>query len=268
MINPAGARLAAAEEAANAAGRLALEHFRGRAGLVIEAKVNAQDVVSRADRDVEALIRARVAAHFPDDGFFGEESGITPGTSGFLWIVDPIDGTSPFLFGLPHWCVSIAVCEGSRAVAAAIAAPIREEIYTARAGGGARLNGALLTVPSRLTLANGLVGIGANHRVPARPTARVIERLLDAGGMFYRNGSGALMLAHLAAGRLAAYWEAHMNAWDAVAGLLIVAEAGGRCAPFCPDGDLAKGDVVLAAAPDAWDGMQALLESSTSDVIR
>jgi myo-inositol-1(or 4)-monophosphatase len=255
----AEAREAALEAIAGAAGALALDFFERRAELEVEAKANAQDIVSRADREVEALIRARVAERFPEDGFLGEEYGATAGASGFQWVIDPIDGTSPFLFGLPHWCVSIAVRKGADTVAGAIAAPTRGELFTARRGGGARLNGAPLRAPADLTIRNGVVGIGANHRVPPGPTARVVERLLAAGGMFYRDGSGALMLANVAAGRLAAYWEAHMNAWDCLAGLLIVAEAGGRCAPFCPDGDLAPGDAVLAASTGAWDGMLGIL---------
>jgi myo-inositol-1(or 4)-monophosphatase len=260
MNDPAQDRHAAAEEIARAAGALALDFFSRRAELTVEAKANAQDIVSRADREVEALIRARVAERFPDDGFLGEELGATPGASGYVWVIDPIDGTSPFLFGLPHWCVSIAVQSGRESVAGAIAAPTRGEVFTARRGGGAFLNGVALQIRPDLTVQNGVIGIGANHRTPPRAAAHVIERLLEAGGMFYRNGSGALMLAHVAAGRLAGYWEAHMNAWDCLAGLLIVAEAGGRCAPFCPDGDLLPGDAVLAMAPGAWDGMRSVLD--------
>jgi len=260
MNDHAAERAAAAAEIAGAAGALALDFFARREDLVVEAKANAQDIVSRADREVEALIRARVAAAFPDDGFLGEEFGATPGTSGYRWVVDPIDGTSPFLFGLPHWCVSIAVHDGRETIAGAIDAPTAGERYVARLGGGAELNGRRLRISADLTIRNGVIGVGANHRTPPRAAARVIERLLAAGGMFYRNGSGALMLAHVAAGRLAGYWEAHMNAWDCLAGLLLVAEAGGRCAPFCAGRDLAEGDAVLAMAPGAWDGMKAVLD--------
>lgn len=253
-------RLALAEETAREAGALALDFFMRRGELEIEAKTSAQDIVSRADREVETLIRARVAASFPDDGFLGEEFGATAAASGFTWVIDPIDGTSPFLSGLPHWCVSIAVHDGRDTVAGVIAVPTAGEVFTARRGGGARLDGRPLRVPETLNVLNGVVGIGANHRTPPRAAAQVIERLLGAGGMFFRNGSGALMLAHVAAGRLAGYWEAHMNAWDCLAGLLITAEAGGRCAPFCEGRDLSEGDAVLAAAPGAWDGLRAVLD--------
>jgi myo-inositol-1(or 4)-monophosphatase len=259
MSDAAADRAAAAEEIARAAGVLALDFFAHRTELSVESKLNAQDMVTRADREVEALIRARVIKRFPDDGFLGEELGSAPGSSGFTWAIDPIDGTTPFLFGLSDWCVSIALRAGGQTIAGAIAAPTRGELFAARRGGGARLNGEVLRIPSGLTILNGLVAIGANHRVPPGPTARVIERLLAAGGMFYRNGSGALMLAQVAAGRLAAYWEAHMNAWDALAGLLVVEEAGGRCAPYCENLDIASGDAVLAAAPDAWCGMRSVL---------
>jgi 3'-phosphoadenosine 5'-phosphosulfate (PAPS) 3'-phosphatase len=111
------------EEIAQTFGRLALGFF-SRRGELMEAKANAQDIASRADRDVEAPIRARVAGRLPDDGFFGEELGATPGASGYTWVIAPIDGTSPFLLGLPHWCVSIAVRAGGTTVAGAIAAPL------------------------------------------------------------------------------------------------------------------------------------------------
>jgi myo-inositol-1(or 4)-monophosphatase len=132
MNDAVAERHAAAEEIARAAGRLALDFFSRRDELVVEAKANAQDIVSRADREVEELIRARVTERFPDDGFLGEELGATPGASGYTWVIDPIDGTSPFLFGLPHWCVSIAVQSPGVTVAGAIAAPTRDEVFTAR----------------------------------------------------------------------------------------------------------------------------------------
>ena len=218
------------------------------------------DPVTEADREAERVIRRVIAEHYPDHGILGEEHGNVGLDRDYVWVIDPIDGTSPFLSGLPHWCVSIAVHDGRDTVAGVIAVPTAGEVFTARRGGGARLDGRPLRVPETLNVLNGVVGIGANHRTPPRAAAQVIERLLGAGGMFFRNGSGALMLAHVAAGRLAGYWEAHMNAWDCLAGLLITAEAGGRCAPFCEGRDLSEGDAVLAAAPGAWDGLRAVLD--------
>jgi myo-inositol-1(or 4)-monophosphatase len=252
MSDPVSDRFAHAAAVAGAAAEMALAHFRHREELVVEAKANAQDVVSRADREVETLIRDAVARAFPEDGFLGEEFGATLGTTGFTWIVDPIDGTTPFLAGLPHWCVSIAVRRGGTTEIGAIAAPTRDALYLARRGAGATLNGVALRDTGSLTLRNGLAGIGASHRVAPEVVAAAIGRLLAAGGMFYRDGSGALMLAEVAAGRLAAYWEPHMYPWDALAGLLLVAEAGGRTALYRPDRSVGRGDRVLAASEAAW----------------
>ncbi len=102
-------RLLLAERVARAGGEKALAYFNQRDTLVVETKHDLQDVVSRADREVEQMIDQQIRASFPDDGFLGEEYGLQPGTSGYTWVVDPIDGTSPFLNGMPNWCVSVAV---------------------------------------------------------------------------------------------------------------------------------------------------------------
>lgn len=221
------ARLALAQTIARAAGAIALGYFRDRQNLKIDTKLNGQDVVSIADKEVELFLRREIAAAFPGDGILGEEFGLQPGGSGFLWVMDPIDGTSPFVNGIPAWCVSIAVMQADTTVAGVIFAPSTGELYAARRGAGATLDGVRLVLSDDVTLQTGVMGLGANHRVPARQVADFVERLLDSGGMFIRNGSGALMLAYVAAGRLAAYYEPHMNAWDCFAGLLMVEEAGG-----------------------------------------
>ena len=116
------ARLALAEKIAREAGAKALDYFKQRETLVIETKRDPQDVVSIADRDVEQLIRARVSEAFSQDGFLGEEYGLNEGTSGYTWVVDPIDGTSPFVNGMPNWCVSIAVLKDGEPVIGVIQA--------------------------------------------------------------------------------------------------------------------------------------------------
>jgi myo-inositol-1(or 4)-monophosphatase len=258
-MDEVGARHALLVGLAGAAGARALEHWHARADLVIEEKASPQDVVSAADRDVETLVRAAVRDGFPEDGFYGEEFGAEAGRSGFVWAIDPIDGTSPFLAGLPHWCVSVAVRRGDATVAGAIAAPLLAEVFETRRGGGARVNGLPLRLDPAVTIRNGQTAIGASARTDPAEAAGLVERLMRRGGMFYRNGSGALMLAYVAAGRLTGYYEPHMHAWDCLAGLLLVEEAGGRVLPY-PEGRLEDGGRVLAAAQGAFDDLLAVAE--------
>lgn len=256
----------AAETLAAEAAALALDFFHRRDDLVIETKAGAQDVVSRADREVEDLIRRRIAALFPDDGYMGEEGGTQAGHSGFTWVIDPIDGTSPYLAGLPHWCVAIAILQDGQTVAAVTHVPMAEEVFSARKDAGCTLNGAPLRMGETATLASALIGVGASHRSDPAQIGAVIAHLLAAGGAFYRNGSGAIMLASVAAGRLGAYFEPHMNAWDCLGGLLMVREAGGIAAPYCADGNLDPGGMVLAAAPLVWPGFVSVLTAAGCSV--
>ncbi|WP_127145592.1 inositol monophosphatase family protein [Pelagibacterium montanilacus] len=242
------------------AGALALDYFHRRDTLVIENKANAQDVVSIADKNVETLIRERVFAAFPEDGLIGEEHDDVPSRSGYTWVVDPIDGTSPFVAGLPDWCVSIAVRDETRTVASAIFVPCQDDLYHALRGEGAWLNERKLAMDPDLSLRNGLTGMGANYRLPISLITTFAERLIGIGGMFYRNGSGALMLAYVGAGKLAGYYESHINAWDCLAALLIVEEAGGYVNDFAAHGDLHKGDEVFAAAPAAREDLLKISE--------
>jgi myo-inositol-1(or 4)-monophosphatase len=258
MTPEISARHAFALTLAQEAGALALAHFNARDALVVETKADPQDVVSRADREVEYLIRARLADEFPQDAILGEEGGGAAG-DGFTWVIDPIDGTMPFLSGLPHWCVAIAVVDAQATVLAVTHAPVLGETYDAMRGGGARLNGAALSVNPEQGLAGRMTAIGASHRTSAVHVAQVVEGMMGAGGIFYRNGSGALMLASVAAGRLAGYYEPHMNAWDCLGGMLMVAEAGGGVVPFDLAAMLGTGGGVMAAAPRAFDQLQGIV---------
>jgi len=256
------ARLALAENVAREAGALARYYFDNRAQLAIETKADPQDVFSIADRNVETLIREAVAGAFPEDGFLGEEFGLSEGASGFTWVVDPIDGTSPFIFGIPNWCVSISLLHELRTVAGVIFVPPVDELFSCRLGGGATLNGASLALSDKVTLRTGLTGLGANFRVPRETVVRFVDELMAIGGIFIRNGSGAMMLTQVAAGRLVAYYEPHMNGWDCLAGLLMVREAGGWTGPL-PDGDLlAEGGPVIAAAPGAARELEEIVACS------
>ncbi len=253
------ARFTLAKSAAKKAGDVALEYFRNRDRLRIEEKTGGQDMVSQADREVEAIIRAEIREHFPDDGIIGEEYGVEDGAAAFTWVIDPIDGTSPFVSGIPAWCISIAIVSGRRHVAGIIYAPCTGELYSALAGAGATMNEVPIKVSATMTIADGILGVGANHRVPAVAISDFVRRLLERGGMFTRNGSGALMLAYVAAGRLAGYYEPHINAWDCLAGLCLVREAGGWTNDFLEDFDFDKGGPVIAASPGTRDDLLGLI---------
>ncbi|MEJ5081382.1 inositol monophosphatase family protein [Ochrobactrum sp. MYb379] len=246
------ARFKLAQDIAREAGALALDYFNRRETLVIETKRDPQDVVSIADRNVEQLINESVSAAFSDDGFLGEEYGLNAGSSGYTWVVDPIDGTSPFVNGMPNWCVSIAVLRDGEPVIGVIKAPCFDELYASAKGQGATLNGKKLMLDETRTIRNAVTGIGANNYVTPQVVAKIVEDLLEAGGTFIRNGSGALMIAYVAAGRLVGYYEPYMHAWDCMAGFCLVREAGGYTHPFPTEGEqLTKGSKVFVAAPGA-----------------
>jgi myo-inositol-1(or 4)-monophosphatase len=261
-------RLDLARQVASEAGRAAYGFWLDRGALAVESKAGAQDLVSEADRSVERLIRRGIGAKFPQDGFLGEEYGLTAGTSGYTWVIDPIDGTTPFLSGMPNWCVAIALLHGVECVAAVTEVVTHGETFSAFRGEGAWLNGHPLRTPQNFGIGNALVGIGASAKSDPLQAGEHVRALLQAGGMFFRNGSGALMLAYVAAGRLAGYFEALMHPWDSLGGLLLVAEAGGRVAPFRNSHDLEAMDRVLAAGPAAWDDLVALFEPDPADTAR
>ncbi|QFY62863.1 inositol monophosphatase (plasmid) [Rhizobium grahamii] len=253
------ARLALAQAIAREAGAVALDYFNRRDTLVIETKRDLQDVVSVADREVEELIRARILAAYADDGILGEEYGLQSGSSGFTWVVDPIDGTSPFVNGMPNWCISIGLLYSGVPVVGVIFAPCHDEMYAGGLDMGATLNGKKLTLDPSRNIRNAVTGIGANSHVTPATVAKIVEDLLTAGGNFIRNGSGALMLAYVAAGRLVGYYEPYMHAWDCLAGYCLVKEAGGWYHVFPTEGEkLTKGAPVIATAPGAIDDLKAI----------
>lgn len=258
---PDDARFVLARSVIIDAGALAATYFADLGALGVEQKLNGQDVVSIADRAVEALIRSRIIAAFPDDGFLGEESGLSDGTSGFVWVVDPIDGTSCFVHGLADWCVSIALTRGELTEFGLVHHVAAGEVFVAARGRGAFMNGAPIHVDTSGTIGTGLTGLGANLRVPAMSVSGFAHGLLDAGGMFFRNGSGALMLTYVACGRLIAYYEAHINSWDCLAALCLIREAGGWTAPF-PEANLLAGGPVIAAAPQIREPLLALIDAA------
>ncbi len=252
-------RFEVAQAIAREAGELALAFFRKFDDLQVTQK-GAQDMASEADVAVEAVIRDRLAARFPEDGFFGEECGICDerGDGERLWVVDPIDGTACFVAGIPVWCVSIAYVVGDESVIGVVYDPNADEMFAARQGSGATLNGQPLRPSDADSLTGGMVGVGYSTRTAPAPAIDFLGGLLAAGGMFIRNGSGALMIAYVAAGRLLGYYEAHLNSWDGAAAVAIVREAGGWTSDLLAGDGLLQGDVIVAAGPRLAPAMKRL----------
>ena len=251
-------RFIQAAEVIKEAGHLALDYFRNREQLQIETKSEPQDVVSIADRNVEELIRERLLSAFSGDGFLGEEQGLVKGSSDWTWVVDPIDGTSCFLTGMHAWCISIALMHGDEPVAGLIFDPNAGELFSARKNHGCSVDGKPAFCLDADSLKNGLMGLGTSHRVPPEPCSQFIQKLLEEGGMFIRNGSGALMLAYVAAGRLLGYYEPHINAWDCLAGIVLVKEAGGVVNDFLAGEGLLNGNPILVCGANVKSDLESL----------
>lgn len=253
-------RFRAAQGIVREAGQVAADLYRRRGELVIERK-GRQDFVSRADKECEAFVMAEVLRLFPEDGFLGEEGGAQASRSGLTWIIDPIDGTSNFLAGVPVWCVSLGLVQERVSVAGVIFNPVTDELYAAQAGGGATLNGKRIRVSDAPKLDEARLMLGFSYRRPVAEHVTAIDACLNASCEYARFGSGALGLAFAADGRFDGYYEAHINAWDVAAGLVIVKEAGGWHNDFFgPADSFAKGNVILAANPKLAEPLRALLK--------
>lgn len=243
-------------DAIRGAGALAAEGFGRQTGRASRMK-GPQDFLTETDGAVEAYLRARVAEAFPEDGFLGEETGGVPGDR--TWVVDPIDGTANFARAIPHFCVAIGFVADGETRLGAILNPVLDELYVARLGRGAEMNGRPIRVSDTSDIAAASFELGWSNRLPADAYIAAVRSLLDAGGNVRRGACGALGLAYVADGRSDGYAELHMNAWDCVAGLLLVREAGGVTGPFLSLGGLAGGGPVLGAAP----GVAAPLSRAT-----
>ncbi|WP_022889347.1 inositol monophosphatase family protein [Agromyces italicus] len=267
------------------------------AGVEVAAtKSTPTDIVTATDRDTEALIRERILAARPDDGILGEEDTARVGTSGLTWVVDPIDGTVNFLYGLPSWAVSIAVVEGPaepsswHALVGVVVNGSTGEVFEASAGGGARVSGGVvggmlpraasaasagsvgsaasaesapqaLQVNTGVPLARALVGTGFGYSAERRrEQAEVLLAVLPQVRDVRRNGSAALEMSALAAGRLDAFYERGLAPWDHAAGALIAREAGAVVGGA--RGGREGEELVVAAAPGLYEELVAALAAA------
>jgi|RhiMetdeSRZDD1v2_1073273.scaffolds.fasta_scaffold08320_15 myo-inositol-1(or 4)-monophosphatase len=239
------------------AGQQAKERYLRRHELKIESK-GVQNFVSEADRLCEQTISGAIAAAFPNDSIIGEEHGVLDRGKEALWVIDPIDGTTNFLRGLPLWCVSIAVISDNEPVAGIIYNPVMGELHSARRGGGAWLNGTPIKVSSVTSLEQARIGLAFSYRRNLEQHVRVVSACFEANCEFTRLGSSALGMAYSADGRLDGFWASHAFAWDVAAGIIIMREAGGWVSDFMADEALNAGNTILAAPPSLVPKLQKL----------
>lgn len=251
--------LATAEEA----GRMLIEDRPAGGPDVVQTKSSPTDVVTQMDQAAERLIVERLLAVRPRDGLLGEEGASGAGESGVRWVIDPIDGTVNYLYDLPDWAVSIAAEVAGRSVAGVIVIPRRGEVYTAVRDGGAQVRAAdgtvrELSVNTGVPLNRALVATGFGYAAERRAhQARVLTGVLTEIRDIRRSGSCCVDLCSLAAGRVDAYYERGVQAWDIAAGSLIAEEAGAHVGGL--HGAPAGPEFAVAAAPDLFAALHDLL---------
>ena len=257
--------ISTASEIARRAGALLMEYFAR--GVKTEYKgTGTVDVVTDADRASEKLIVESLRDTFPDHGIVGEEGSRSQSSGGYLWYVDPLDGTTNFAHGFPVFCVSLGLVRNGEVIAGIIYDPTRNELFAAERGSGASLNGESIHVSKVATLAESLLGTGfPSKKRHANPNIHFYHQLTLKSHGLRRPGSAALDLSCVASGRYDGYWEFKLNAWDTSAGVLLVEEAGGRVTHV--DGskfDVAESRDVLATNglihQELMDEMQAIMQ--------
>ena len=251
-----------ASSLAREAGRMVRE---GRLGGITSAstKSSETDMVTEFDRASEKLIVQRLAVLRPDDAIVGEEGTDTDGPSGLRWLIDPIDGTTNFLYGLPGYNVSIAARTDEGTQVGAVYLPATDELFTAIRGGGARLNGESIHCSATSVLRHALVATGFSYLPERRAAqARRVAAVIPVVRDIRRSGAAATDLCYVAAGRLDVYYEQWLGPWDVAAGELVAREAGCRTGSF--DGGPVHPSNVLVTNPMLFDPMVQLLAATQS----
>jgi myo-inositol-1(or 4)-monophosphatase len=256
MTNPNATRYEFALALIKDAGALAHSYFKKRNELTIKSK-GMQDMVSEADLNTELLIRNRIEAQFPHDAFLGEETGLSDfEPKQGIWVVDPIDGTQPFVSGMSSWCVSIAFVKDGALQFGMVFAPERGELFSGGIGFPATLNGNPVERHPGRSVREGITGVGYSMRVKPQAYLDFFGRLLSEGGMFYRDGSGALTLCYVACGRLVGYVEPHINSWDCLGAIAVIHAAGLKTNDFLGNDGLRKGNWLIAGNGEVYEALE------------
>jgi myo-inositol-1(or 4)-monophosphatase len=258
----AEAALALAIAAAREAGALLLELGRSPA-TGIRSKSSATDLVSAADDRAERAIVTAIRRQRPEDALVAEEGSSAPGSSGVSWYVDPLDGTINYLYGIPHWSVSICCADAGGPLAGVVFDPVRDELFSATRGGGARLGERRLSITDKSDLATSLIATGFGYDGAQRVTqARILAAILGEVRDVRRFGSAALDLCWVAATRYDGYFESVEKPWDWMAGAMLVREAGGRVTELTPANPAFPH--IVASGAGIHDDLVALLERATT----
>jgi myo-inositol-1(or 4)-monophosphatase len=221
-------------------------------------KSSATDLVTHCDRSAESVIVARIRAERPDDSILGEEGADHLGSSGFTWHLDPIDGTTNFVYGMASWCTSVAVLDAQGSVAGAVYVPESQELFSASRGAGATLNGRDIHCSTTTDLSQALVATGFGYKAELRTIqAQRLSALISSIRDIRRSGSAAIDLCSVACGRVDAYYEDNLNSWDIAAGDLIAREAGAISTGF--DGGPSTAAHLVVASPGIHARLRALI---------
>lgn len=239
-----------AVRAARVAGQIIVRGFENRSDLIKETK-GVNDYVTLIDKEAEQAIINKIQQSYPDHSFLGEESGETHGAdTEYQWVIDPLDGTTNFIKGIPHFSVSIALLHKGRLDQAVVFDPIRSEIFTASRGQGAQLNGYRIRTTKPKDLSETVLATALPFKEKAQfgEFALSLNKIFRECGDIRRGGSAALDMAYVAAGRMDGYWERGIKAWDIAAGELLVREAGGLVTDFVGNNDpMYKGEIVAGS---------------------
>jgi len=253
--------LALAVAAAEAAGSLLMQHWNQRHSLTVTSK-RAGDFVSEADVSSERLLKELLIASGSNDGWLGEEGGADACDFSRRWIVDPLDGTTNFLRGIPHWAVSIALEEHGELVLGVVHDPTKSETFAALRGSGATLNGVPISVSGTTDITNALFGTG----VPFGSMDHIADAAADIAALMpmcagvRRMGAAALDLAYVSSGRLDGFWERKLKLWDIAAGLVLLREAGASIEGWADEDPEASG-TVLCATPELFESFATALRN-------
>jgi myo-inositol-1(or 4)-monophosphatase len=257
-----------AVRAARSAGEIILRSADKASHLAVDSK-GKNDFATEIDRLAEKEIISIIKAAYPEHSILAEESGEHAGND-FVWVIDPLDGTTNFIHGFPQYAVSIALKYKGRIEVGVVYDPLREELFTAKRGGGAMLNNRRLRVTGLTSMKGALIGTGFPFKVPQHLDAylnmfRAIT--IDSAGI-RRAGSAALDLAYLAAGRLDAFWEIELKEWDMAAGILLVKEAGGVATDFSFNDNYLTSGNLIAGSPRMHQLMYQLIEPHVTPALK